>query len=68
MRLSRRTEFVLDTEMQLLLAEGEPDAAALGEIRRLLQFRQTEDAGVEPARLGFRPARYRQLDMVQPQN
>jgi hypothetical protein len=43
-RLLRRLEFILDAKMQPLLAKGEPHLAEPGEIRRLFQFGQAEDA------------------------
>src|SRR3954451_11824663 len=68
MRLSCRTEFVLDAEMNLLLpAEGEPEAAAFGKLRRLFQFCQAEDAGIELPRRILLASRHRQLDVVQPE-
>src|ERR1700682_4267123 len=61
MRLPRRTEVVLDAEVNLRGASLEPCASAHGEVRRLRQFGQSEKSAVERPRLGLAPSRHRKL-------
>src|ERR1700733_1175362 len=65
MRLKRWAKVLLDAEMELLRAELKPDAAAHFEVRRLFQFRQTEQVAIEGARFGFLAARHRQQQMIE---
>ena len=65
MCLSGGAKFILDTEMKLLATKGKPNPAALGEVRRVLDLGQTEDARVELPRRLLRGPWHCQLDVVQ---
>src|SRR5207344_2179969 len=65
-RLPRRRERLLDTEMYLQVALPEPDAAARRQLRRLRDLLQPEDRAVEaPGRL-LLTRWHRELNVVQP--
>lgn len=66
MRLARRAEFDLDTEMDMQSASaGEPAPATIGEWCGLVDLGQTEQACVELARLRLAALRHGQLHVVQ---
>ena len=64
MRFAGWREVVFDAEMHLNGARSEPAAAACGEMGRLRQHLEAEDAAVEALRALFFPARHRKLDMI----
>jgi hypothetical protein len=64
MRLLRGDEVRIDAEVDLDAVALEPGAAALGEFRRLRNFRDSENAFLEGARQRFAACRHRELDMV----
>lgn len=66
MGLARRSELVLDAEVELLRSEAEPDAAARRERLGLGDLLEPADLSEESPRLGFAPRRDRELDMVDP--
>ena len=65
MRLPGRREFMLDTEVKVRGAGGEPASAACRLIGRLRHFAQTEDTGVERAGIVFAARGHRQLDVME---
>src|SRR5262249_15328381 len=64
-RLRGRREVALDADVQLLGTAGEPGAAARGQLRRLLERRQAEQAAVDPARLVLGAGRGGDLHVVE---
>ena len=66
MRLSRRHEGGIDPDVQLLVADPEPRAAARSQRLRLLQLPQPEQVAEEAAGLVLAPGRRRQLHVVDP--
>lgn len=66
MRLAGRLEGLFHAEMQLSIAEGEPDAAAPGEVLGLGDFRQSQKGTIELPRERFGAARHGDLHMVEP--
>ena len=58
MRLTRRNEILLDSQMNLQGSAFKPAAASCGELRRLNFFHESEDAMVERPRLVFSPGRH----------
>jgi hypothetical protein len=48
-----RSEIGLDTEMKIYDARDEPDAFALGHLRRFFDFGEAEDARVKAASVFF---------------
>jgi hypothetical protein len=49
-RLRRRDEVARHADVQRVVTDAEPDTAASGERRRLLDFLEPEALAVEPAR------------------
>ncbi len=64
MRLEGRPEPVLDAEMQLPRSDREPDTAAFGEVCRLLDLGESEEAAIEAPRLVLAIARHGDLDVI----
>jgi hypothetical protein len=65
LRLPGRREVALDADVQLPVADGEPDTAACPKRIRLLQFLEAEHAAEECTRLRLAPGRSRNLDMIE---
>ena len=65
MGLRRRSERLLDADVQLAAAEREPAASAHGEQRRLLDLGQSEQLAVERAGRVLAARRRRDLDVVE---
>src|SRR5487761_1782454 len=64
MRFVRGCEIFFNAEMNFERAPLEPAAAARGQMSRLGLFGNSEQAGIEGARLGLASRRHRQLHMV----
>ena len=58
------SEIGLDTEMQIYGASEEPEAFAFGHLRRLFDFGEAEDAGVEGSGAILALDGYGDLDVV----
>ena len=65
MRLFRRPEVVLNTQMHFRRTRTEPRAAARCEIGWFRAFSETEYANIKRPRVIFSPARHRELHIVQ---
>ena len=66
MRLAGGRERLLDADVELLLADAEPAAAARPQRLRLRQLLEAEQLAVERARRRLAPGRRRDLDVVDP--
>src|SRR4249920_994229 len=64
MRLPRRHERRLDAQVELEVARPEPAPTARGQMRRLLDARETQHARVERLGLGFALRRHGQLHVM----
>ena len=64
MRLARRGVLVLDSNVQLLRADPEPDTAARAKGRRLLDLVQSEQPAEEAPGLVLAAGRRRELDVI----
>jgi hypothetical protein len=64
MGLGRRGERLLDSDVELLRTDAEPDTATRTKGRRLFYFQQAEQLTEEPPSVLFTPARPRDLDVV----
>jgi adenosine deaminase len=64
MRLPRRSEAVVDADVELLLADAEPDAAATPERLRLLELLEAEQPAEEAACVLLAAGRRGELDVV----
>ncbi len=65
MRLRRGSELRCDADVQLLVADREPDSASRCEQRRLLDLLEPQHVAVERARLLLAPFRSSDLDVVE---
>ena len=63
-RLARRRERLLDTDMELAAAEREPGTAAGTQLLRLLQLLQAEQVAEEAPRLVLAARRCRELNVI----
>ena len=64
MRLARRSELLLDADVQLLRSDPEPDPAAGAERLGLLELLEPEQPAEEAARLRLAAGRRGELDVV----
>ena len=61
----RRSEILLDAQVQFYRTPAEPTAAAGNQIGRFCLFRKAKQAPVKSPRLFFTASRHRQLNMVE---
>jgi hypothetical protein len=66
--LSRGAKLLLDPEMHLHAARPEPDSAAMHEVRRLRDLRNTQQASIELPRVVLMTCRHRELHVVDSQD
>src|SRR5216684_6944792 len=64
MGASGRSEIEFDAEMKIHCARDEPDAFALGHLRRFGDFSEAEDPGIEAAGAVFARDRNGDLDVI----
>ena len=64
MRLQRRRECSLDSDVHLLRAASKPDAAAISQRLRLLDLLESEKVTKEPPRLCFASFRGSELNVI----